>query len=82
MQKLISVPHPKTLSRENRLVLIPEREYASLLRAQKRNMPEVRLTARERVAVAKGEREMLAGGRMTLDELDYALHGVRRRRSR
>lgn len=81
MQKIL-VPHPKSLARESRLVLIPEREYDLLTRTQKRSFPEVHLSSKERAAVVKGERELLRGNSMTLDELDYAIHGGPGRRNR
>ena len=74
MNATITIVNPKSISREKEFVLIPKKEYEVL---RKSAVPVVMLTAREREAVARGEREHARCEYITLDRLAYELRGAR-----
>lgn len=73
MNKIVLVPDSKTLSRKDELILIPKKEYQKLLERQPKIIPTVKLSPKERKAIAKSEKEFSQGKYISLEELEYEL---------
>lgn len=73
MNKLVTIPSPKGLSKTRELVLIPKREYELLLERSARALPEVSLTVRQKKVIVESEKELKAGRYVTLTQLQHDL---------
>ncbi|MBI4120032.1 MAG: hypothetical protein HY454_01060 [Parcubacteria group bacterium] len=75
MDKVITIP--RKFASEDDLVILPKREYETLVRGQADVVPLVELTEKERKAIAKSERELVRGQYVTLEQLEHALGNPR-----
>lgn len=73
MNKITVVPNSKTLSRKDELVLITKKEYQKLLGRQPKIISIIKLSPKERRAIAESEKELSQGKYVTLEELEYGL---------
>ena len=73
MTKTITIPNPKTLEYEKEMVLIPKREYETLIHIKQKGIPEVKLTKRQKQAIRESERELEKGEYFTLNEFENHL---------
>ena len=77
MNKVAAILSQKMWAHTEELVLIPRREYEVLLRIKTKGISEVALTARQKRAILKSERELRGGEYLTLHELKKHLGGTR-----
>ena len=68
MPKTITIPGHNTFD-EDELVLIPKREYKTLLDFKMNRIPEINLTAKQRQAFLKSDHELKMGEYFTLTGL-------------
>ena len=64
---------PKNLAKRDDLIVIPRQDYEALLRRQPKLIPIIKLTPREKRAIAKSEKELALGEYITLDQLEHEL---------
>ena len=76
MKEIVSIPIPKKLAKQGDLVIIPKKEYERLLAGQD---DFDTLTAADRRAIKRAEKNFREGKSMTLDELKKRL-GIARGR--
>lgn len=62
---------PRSLSKQGDLVIIPRKEYEEFLEFKK--IREFRLTAKQRAALKRAERNLKKGRTLTLDDAAKAL---------
>lgn len=72
---------PKKLAQKGDLVLVSRKEYETLVRRQPKYIPVVELTASEKRAIARSEKELARGEYVTLEDLEHELGGARAQRS-
>ena len=77
MNTVVTVPSSTKLKEEKELVLIPKREYETLLRMKSRAVPEIAISAATKRAIRKSEKELRAGQFITLSELHHVVGGGR-----
>ncbi len=77
MHPTITLLNPKSITREREFVLIPKREYETLLRKHIVRFDTTKLSARDKRAITAGERELRRGEYLTLDQLEYELGSAR-----
>ena len=68
---------PRRFARKDDLVVIPRREYESLLKQKVAVLPVVKLTQSEKRAFAQSERELARGEYVTLEQLEHDLGNSR-----
>ena len=68
---------PRRLTQKDDLVVIPRREYESLLKQRVTALPVVKLTPSEKRACVRSERELARGEYVTLEQLEHDLGGSR-----
>ena len=71
---------PKKLAQKGDLVVLPRKEYETLVRKQPKYIPVVELTASEKRIIARGEKELTRGEYVTLEDLEHELGGARAKR--
>lgn len=67
---------PKKIARKGDLIVISPREYEALVRRQPKVISVAALTARERRAVTRGEKELRGGSYITLEAFEHELGGT------
>ena len=67
---------PKKLAQKGDLVIVPRKEYEALVRKQPRYIPVVELTASEKKIIARGEKELVRGEYVTLEDLAHELEST------
>lgn len=77
MTQTITIPNSKILNQEKELILIPRKEYETLVRIKMRRIAEIGLTTRQKQAIARSERELQKGNYFTLNEFVKHLEGSR-----
>lgn len=70
MNRVITIP--RKFAFEDDLVVLPKKEYETLVRGRADMMPLVELTEKQRKAIAKSERELARGQYVTWEQLEYA----------
>lgn len=68
---------PKKLAKNDDLVVIPRKDYESLMRRQPKVIPVVKLTPSEKRAIIESEKELARGEYITLNELECELGSTR-----
>ena len=72
---------PKKLAQKGELVLIPRKEYETLIRRQPKFIPIADLSASEKRVIARSEKELARGEYITLEDLEHELGSARAKRS-
>lgn len=67
---------PKKLAQKDDLVVLPRKEYESLVRHQPRVIATARLTSADKRAIARSRKELARGEYVTIDELVHELGGT------
>lgn len=67
MNNIITVP------KKGEFVLIPKKEYETLVRRQPKLIQVEKLTASEKRAIAMSDKELIKGDYVTLDQLEHEL---------
>ena len=73
MTKIITIPNPKTFEYEENMVLIPKKEYETLIYIKSGHLPETTLTSKQKKAILASEKELASGKYFTLNELEKYL---------
>jgi len=71
MNNIITVP------KKGEFVLIPKKEYETLVRRQPKLIQVEKLTTSEKRAIAMSDKELIKGDYVTLDQLEYELASSR-----
>ena len=69
----ITIPNSKIFQQAKELVLIPREEYESLICLKIKKIREANLTALQKKAIAKSEKELKSGEFFTINELEQYL---------
>ena len=72
---------PKKLAQKGELVLIPRKEYEILIRRQPKFIPVADLSASEKRAIARSEKELARGEYITLGDFEHELGSARAKRN-
>ena len=62
-----------TIPKKGEFVLIPKKEYETLVRRQPKLIQVEKLTASEKRAIAMSDKELIKGDYVTLDQLEHEL---------
>ncbi len=73
MDKILTIPNQKALSKADELVLVPKKEYQKLLEKQPKFISVEKLTAYEKKTISKSRKELARGEYITLDKLIHEL---------
>lgn len=76
MNAIVTIPRLKNIAKEKGLVLISRREYEAL-RMKAKAIPRVSLTAGQKSAISRSERELRLGKYLTLRQLEHELGSTR-----
>lgn len=70
MNRVITIP--RKFASADDLVVLPRKEYETLVRGQVDKVPLAELTEKQRKAIAKSEKELAQGQYVTLEQLEHA----------
>lgn len=66
-----------TIPKKGEFILIPKKEYETLVRRQPKLIQVEKLTASEKRAIAMSDKELIKGDYVTLDQLEHELASSR-----
>lgn len=66
-----------TIPKKGEFILVPKKEYETLVRRQPKLIQVEKLTASEKHAIAMSDKELIKGDYVTLDQLEHELASSR-----